>query len=75
MPFISTFVFTSKVLVSYARLEYSSFDGTLKANRGESGREEGGGRYPWRVNLEGMTQPAELNAGHCYNQAHQPGPS
>lgn len=59
MPFISTFLFTSKMLASYARFEYSPFDGALKANGGESVR-QGGGRYPWRVNLEDMTQPAEL---------------
>lgn len=65
MPFISTFLFTSKMLASYARFEYSSFDGTLKANGGESVREEGK-RYPWRVNLEDMTQPAELI--QCWEQ-------
>lgn len=59
MPFISTFLFTSKILASYARFEYSSFDGALKANGDESVREEGK-RYSWRVNLQDMTQPAEL---------------
>lgn len=74
-PFISTFVFTSKMLACYARLDYSAFDGTLKTNGGESDKEEGGRRYPRRVNLEDMTQPAELNIGQHYNHAHQPGRS
>lgn len=29
-------------------------------NGGESDRKEGKGRYPWRVNMEGMTQLVEL---------------
>lgn len=62
MPFISSFIFTSKMLASYARLQYSSFDGSLKTSGGESDG-EGGGRHPLRVNLEGVTQPAELSVG------------